>query len=76
MTNKTERELPINAQTPKYAVTPPKRIANKLATAAPPDTPNTYGSAKGLRNNVCIKAPARANNPPVIKAQNALGIRI
>jgi hypothetical protein len=33
-------------------------MAIKAKLAVPPDTPNTYGSAKGLRSNACNKVPA------------------
>ena len=50
-------------------------IAIKLMTAAPPEIPKMKGSASGLRNNVCMSAPARASNPPVMKAQIVRGRR-
>ena len=53
----------------------PSSIVPSAPAAAPPDTPSTYGSARGLRSNTCINAPATASNPPVANAARARGRR-
>ena len=55
--------------------TAPSSIAVSAPTAAPPETPSTYGSASGLRSNTCNSAPAIASEPPVANAANARGSR-
>ncbi len=50
----------------------PSSIADSAATAAPPETPMTNGSASGLRSRTCISTPASANTPP---AANAVSVR-
>ncbi len=50
-------------------------MAVNAATAPPPDTPSTYGSASGLRSSICISAPASASSAPQAKAAPALGRR-
>jgi len=53
----------------------PISIASKVATAAPPDIPSTYGSANGLRNKTCMSTPANAKRAPQVNAPSALGKR-
>ena len=50
----------------------PSSIAASAATAAPPETPMTNGSASGLRSRTCISTPASASTPP---AANAVSVR-
>src|SRR5215831_4424221 len=53
----------------------PSSIAVKAPTAAPPDTPSTYGSASGFLSSTWSSAPASASAPPVANAATARGSR-
>jgi hypothetical protein len=45
-------------------VAPENNIAVNAATAPPPDTPSTYGSANGLRSSICMSDSIWGNSPP------------
>src|SRR5690606_34295163 len=50
-------------------------VPSTTATAAPPDTPSTSGDAIGLRDDVCVHAPATPSAAPTRGVAMATGIR-
>ena len=54
---------------------PPNMSTASAPTEAPPETPKTDGSAKGLRVKTCKRLPDIANKPPTAKAARTLGKR-
>ena len=70
-----DRNPPPKAPTGVSHALAPISIATSAPTAAPPETPMTYGSARGLRKSTCSKAPASASEPPVAKPESARGRR-
>ncbi len=69
---------PANAETgTDQPATPaqPAPIANTAPTAAPPETPSTYGSASGFLRSAWNVAPARPKAPPTSAASTARGSR-
>ena len=54
---------------------PENTIAPAAAAAAPLLTPNKPGSASGLRNNPCVKAPAKPRLAPIAMENKILGKR-
>ena len=73
----TERDLMIRVIAEGHD---PKKVkvseymTSSVATA-PPETPNTYGSASGFRNSICINTPANPSIPPTTNAVAARGKR-
>ena len=53
----------------------PAIMASSAPTAAPPETPSTYGSARELRNSACSSTPERASRLPTPKAASTRGRR-
>src|SRR5690606_28751080 len=71
-----DSKAPANAPSCRLNANAGNIVSASIApTAAPPDTPSTYGSANGLRNNTCINAPANASKPPTANAASARGTR-
>ena len=58
---KAHREM---AEKPKNEACRPSIIAAAAPSAAPEETPNSPGSAMGLRNTPCISAPDTASAAP------------
>ena len=54
---------------------PPNISTANAPTEAPPETPKTDGSAKGLRVKTCKRLPDTANRPPTANAAKTLGKR-
>jgi hypothetical protein len=68
-----ETSAPKSASQGRNPTATPTTIPSNVANAAPPDTPSTYGSAKGLRNNTCIRQPDIASIEPTTHAAIARG---
>ena len=52
------------AEKPSNDACRPSNMAAAAPSAAPEETPNSPGSAMGLRNTPCISAPDTANAAP------------
>jgi len=69
---------PANADpaTPIAAIAPEPAVrAITAPREAPAETPNTYGSASGLRTRVCRHTPARLSPAPATAASSTRGVR-
>ena len=75
-TRKIENTAPAKAAFDSQKPVAPNSMADSAPTAAPPDMPRIYGSARGLRSNTCMIAPDSASSPPVTNAARVRGIRI
>ena len=54
----------------------PVTIVAAAASAPPLETPNSAGSARGLRNRPCMMVPLAARSPPIMTASTMRGSRI
>src|SRR5690554_2707422 len=74
-TIRMETKEPASANQGRNTVAAPSNIPSRVAKAAPPDTPSTYGSANGFRNSTCIRQPDMASIAPTNHAAIARGRR-
>ncbi len=63
-TKMIETSAPVKAIKFTAITDKPRRMAVNANTAAPPETPRIYGSARGFLSNTCIRQPANASIPP------------
>src|SRR6516162_1034679 len=69
----TAASAPATAADCTTSAAAPAIIANNAPTAAPPETPSTYGSASGLRNSACSNTPESAKRLPTPKPASTRG---